>query len=429
MWRGLLYVAGLARWIPMIPPISVGAGSEISAGRLRHWGFLLVLITCAPSYLRAHDLVLHLSGGATHRIALIPESPSRVVGQDLYVSPIASSGVAGDGWCPMSGGSTPTGAGIVLAIDGSTVRIALGSAATIAPDTGDVHVTPSATTGAVGDGWCPVGSTPLPSFTTPLKATPASLPTAGNTTLSWVAANATGCVASATPSVAGWSGAKPVSGSVVVALSGAGNYVFNLTCTGAGGSRNAVPVTVTVGTPPVDCSNKPAPVGMSRQTSFNNTGDHAYNRDLPNGTISLLTYSPVLASFPSRETAYIPIVTGKYVALQFSTDGLSHGRYGEWDWEQPGWNGAPNMIALSPCPGDFNVATKCRLGPIGYGNLMWMVTTTGTSPSPTCPLQPNKVYYLNLMFADPATGSTLCTGQPYCNFMIGSDDYGTYTGN
>jgi hypothetical protein len=53
-------------------------------------------------------------------------------------------------------------------------------------------------------------------------------------TLAWSASNATSCAASGA-----WSGTQPVSGSIPVALPGAGSPTFTLSCTGAGGTASA----------------------------------------------------------------------------------------------------------------------------------------------------------------------------------------------
>jgi hypothetical protein len=79
-----------------------------------------------------------------------------------------------------------------------------------------------------------VVSTPPPSPSTNLALAPANISTAQTSVLSWSSANATGCVASGA-----WSGARPASGSVTVAPTGAGNFTYSLACSGAGGAASA----------------------------------------------------------------------------------------------------------------------------------------------------------------------------------------------
>lgn len=310
-------------------------------------------------------------------------------------------------------------------------RIPITGLVTVNPSSGDVIVDPVASAGTAGDGWCPVGTgggTPAP--TVNYSVDNASLPVGGGTVnLSWTSTNATGCTASSSPSVNGWSGSVATSGSVAVALSASGTYTFSLYCSGAGGNsgtstRQVVVATATTST---ECTNRPAPTQLTRQTTFYNGGIYAHNsnKDIPGGTTSVTTHDPVLGPFGytyinEKEDAYIPIENAKYISLQFSTAGLASGTYGRVSWEQPTSNGAPLTVMLSPCPGDFQYVTsaKCKVT-LGYGALTWYITS-GTSPSTTCKLEPNKTYYINAAFVestDYTTGS--CTvGQPYCNWFV-----------
>ena len=79
-----------------------------------------------------------------------------------------------------------------------------------------------------------VVSSPPPSPTVNLTLAPASISTAQTSVLSWSSANASGCTAGGA-----WSGAKATSGSVSIASSVAGNYVYTLSCAGDGGTVNA----------------------------------------------------------------------------------------------------------------------------------------------------------------------------------------------
>jgi hypothetical protein len=79
-----------------------------------------------------------------------------------------------------------------------------------------------------------VVSTPPPSPSASLTLAPANINTAQTTVLSWSSANATSCTASGA-----WSGAKSTAGSVTVTPGGAGNFTYNLACSGDGGTANA----------------------------------------------------------------------------------------------------------------------------------------------------------------------------------------------
>ena len=87
------------------------------------------------------------------------------------------------------------------------------------------------------------GAPPPPSIA--LSAAPSTIASGGTTTLSWTAANATGCTATG-----GWSGAKGLSGSEARAGLAA-TTTFALICSGAGGTASqAVTVNVTPENPP-----------------------------------------------------------------------------------------------------------------------------------------------------------------------------------
>lgn len=77
------------------------------------------------------------------------------------------------------------------------------------------------------------------------SATPANLAAGGTITLSWSSANAASCSASG-----GWSGAKAVSGSEIVAAGAAGTVTFTLDCSGAGGGVSRSATVVINATPP-----------------------------------------------------------------------------------------------------------------------------------------------------------------------------------
>jgi len=90
------------------------------------------------------------------------------------------------------------------------------------------------TCGGVSKTTSVVVSSPPPSPTVNLTLAPASITTAQTSVLSWSSANASGCTAGGA-----WSGAKATSGSVSIASTVAGNFVYTLSCAGDGGTVNA----------------------------------------------------------------------------------------------------------------------------------------------------------------------------------------------
>jgi hypothetical protein len=77
-------------------------------------------------------------------------------------------------------------------------------------------------------------ATAPPAPTVTIAANPTSVTVGTAATLTWSSTNATACTASGA-----WSGSEPVSGSMSETPTVAGEEIFTLTCTGAGGSANA----------------------------------------------------------------------------------------------------------------------------------------------------------------------------------------------
>jgi hypothetical protein len=93
----------------------------------------------------------------------------------------------------------------------------------------------------------PVVSTPAPKVT--LTVNPSSIQVGGAALLSWSSSSATACAAAGA-----WSGAKPLSGTLSVTGTAAGNNIYTLAC--SNGSTTAVAqATLTVTAPPVSVPN------------------------------------------------------------------------------------------------------------------------------------------------------------------------------
>lgn len=99
--------------------------------------------------------------------------------------------------------------------------------------------------GAVSKSLTVIVSTPA-SPTVSLTASPTTVTSGGNATLTWSASNSNSCTATADPSNGNWVGAKPVSGSAATGPLTAASNTFSITCTGVGGSASKS-VIVTVG--------------------------------------------------------------------------------------------------------------------------------------------------------------------------------------
>ena len=88
--------------------------------------------------------------------------------------------------------------------------------------------------GGGGGGEAPTPPTPPPGIS--FSATPTSVLLNNTSTFSWSTTNATSCTASGSNN---WIGTKGTSGTEDVSIDIAGNTVFTLSCSGAGGTRNA----------------------------------------------------------------------------------------------------------------------------------------------------------------------------------------------
>lgn len=79
----------------------------------------------------------------------------------------------------------------------------------------------------------------------------------------------------------------------------------------------------------------------------------------------------------------------------------------------PHGSNSPNRtVAISTCPGDFNVPDAC-VRSRGMVTLNW--STIGEDKK--CPIDPEKTYYINVKFTDGATGATTCKSGS-CTFLM-----------
>ena len=390
--------------------------------------WLAILLSISAFSTRAADVVLRIGPMAeVHRIPYASIARIEPEHGDIVVRPLAAAGTPGDGWCPTNGGvAVADGPSIVLQLAGGVLyRIPIASSASIDTTTGDIEATPVAASGVSGDAWCALdggSSDQPPTFSTAFIASPSNLHAGGGiVSLSWAVDGAVSCVATSSPQVPGWNGNVPVSATVQVQLNVSGTYTFELTCSDVHAVVSARRTVVMAPPPPaVNCVNRPAPAGLTRQTSMVNTP--ALNNDFPSGaTISLTTYVPIFGPvFGSPgQSAYVFVEQNKFAAMQLSPGTLPTGTTGEIRWEHGGASGGPLWVMISPCPGDFefNTDQRCKF----WGNaamLTWVIGPGSPQPNWACPLEPGRQYFVNAVFSSNSSYTTTSCAGARCNWVV-----------
>ena len=316
-------------------------------------------------------------------------------------------------------------------------RIPVTGSVTVSPATGDITVDPVADAGTSLDGWCPAsggGGGSAPVFTQQLQASTTSLSSAGGSvTLSWTVSGQTGCTASSS-GVSGWNGGTVTSPTALTLPANTGtsavNYSFGVTCSNGNGSTSGGTVSVLVagtsgGTGNQECSSRPAPVGITQQTTMTNYNLggtlNQQNNEFPlGGSINITGYVPLLGTSFNQpnQVARLFLFPNNYAALSFSTTGVATGATGHVSWEQV----ASGLFSaqISPCPGDFDwvVDANCKASGIASA-LTWKIGTKPQSnPGFYCYLDPNKTYYLNVVSSDNGTWTTNTCGSTYCTWLV-----------
>jgi hypothetical protein len=316
-------------------------------------------------------------------------------------------------------------------------RIPVTGSVTVSPATGDITVDPVADAGTSLDGWCPAsggGGGSAPVFTQQLQASTTSLSSAGGSvTLSWTVSGQTGCTASSS-GVSGWNGGTVTSPTALTLPANTGtsavNYSFGVTCSNGNGSTSGGTVSVSVagtsgGTGNPECSSRPAPVGITQQTTMTNYNLggtlNQQNNEFPlGGSINITGYVPLLGTSFNQpnQVARLFLFPNNYAALSFSTTGVATGATGHVSWEQV----ASGLFSaqISPCPGDFDwvVDANCKASGIASA-LTWKIGTKPQSnPGFYCYLDPNKTYYLNVVSSDNGTWTTNTCGSTYCTWLV-----------
>lgn len=314
-------------------------------------------------------------------------------------------------------------------------RIPVTGSVTISPSTGDITVDPVANAGTSADGWCPAGGGGggTPTFSQQLQASPTSLAsTGGSVTLTWAVSGATGCTASSS-GVSGWNGGAVTTPTVLNLPANTGtstvNYSFGVTCANANGSTSGGTVSVSVagtgGSGNPECANRPAPAGLTRQTTMTNYNLggtlNQQNMEFPvNSSVNITGYVPLLGTTfnQSNQVARLFLFPDNYAAMGFTTTGVATGATGGVNWEQVA--SGVFSVQISPCPGDFDwvVDGNCKATGIASA-LTWKVgTRPPTNAGFYCYLEPNKTYYINVVSSGDGTWTTNTCTSSYCTWLV-----------
>jgi hypothetical protein len=148
-----------------------------------------------------------------------------------------------------------------------------------------------------------VGAVQPPAAIGSFTATPTSIQTGATVALSWSSSNASSCTASGGTGSDGWSGAEPTSSSstVIGPINTAGDYVYTLTCSGAGGSSgpSSVDVMVAAPTPAASITSlaaSPNSIEVGQSTTLSWSTSHATGCTASGGTGSDNWDGPQLSS-------------------------------------------------------------------------------------------------------------------------------------
>mgnify|MGYP005848669517 CR=1 FL=1 len=145
-------------------------------------------------------------------------------------------------------------------------------------------------------------------------------------------------------------------------------------------------------------------------------------------TVNCFAYQEVFGdSFPGRfRGREIETSANTYMAMKFSTAGLT-ATSGGWSFQTPQFgsrNTGAKQMSISTCPGDFDADAVAA----DMGSSQCIAKTSGITPSVRwkqagesgfgCPLEPNREYWLNLIYtSDPVSNDSAdvqydCGGDP-----------------
>ena len=198
-----------------------------------------------------------------------------------------------------------------------------------------------------------------------LKASSSAISTGKGTTLSWYAYNATSCTGSSVPNTSStWNKALPVSGTLYVAPTQ--TTVFTLTCSGAGGTANAVQKVEVSNTNnlAVSCTLSPSSsVGkhqlVTRTTiASGGTGSYTYSWTGAEGLSGNSKFVSTYYTSSGNKTAAVTVTSGGQAATAQCPVTVSSS-FGPVDTKY-----TPNIGAITPTAG--KLGTKITLSGYGY---------------------------------------------------------------
>ncbi len=219
------------------------------------------------------------------------------------------------------------------------------------------------------------GSPSITLFTVNSQSTNAIVGPSTSATVAWNSTNTTGCTASASPAVVGWSGAKGTSGSSPVTINQ--NTTLTLNCNGA---ISTVGVTYTLDE---SCSSVVLPPNLDMvqgtYTEFNQGQPFGENNNV-NFELDIQNSKFYALSGFSLEADNPPFNNRRKITLQ---DAPTQRQISQ------------STMSISECPGDFTQSAVCVI-PLSAANSTARFSTVVTDdPGTFCILEAGKSYYVN----------------------------------
>ncbi|KAA9130763.1 hypothetical protein F3N42_10335 [Marinihelvus fidelis] len=235
-----------------------------------------------------------------------------------------------------------------------------------------------------------------------ISAMPNTVVEGSNVTISWTSANVTSCTTRL--GNAEWQSIDPVingDGSAVIYIASTAGVpndpnpvTFRMRCVNEDTDEEIIKgthVTVTPAeTPAVSCD---AP-SLSKADSW--SWNAFFHLDFPSSN--------------QRETLDIGRTT--YSSIFWDTDNVQHS--GAFTTTPPVQTpSGRRLVAISQCPGDFDVAPECKKLFSQGSSIQW-----STEGGPGCQLESNSRYYLNVTFTDGESSTASECTTPYCQTEI-----------
>ncbi len=281
---------------------------------------------------------------------------------------------------------------------------------------------------------------PAPALTVN-SATSTSIEPGQALNVAWSSSSATACQASG--SFPGWSGSKNTSGTLNISNTGSltigQNYSVGLTCSNAAGNSPTVTRTVTIidpdDPPPTACEGRPL-FGQGALANWNRktTGQNSCAWRLPPFTgldteTDCRFFADVFSgAWPGPDnSANLTVFSSsgrEFISMEFNSGNIPADHVtGRITQEVPQFAGAQagnKMWSISQCPGDFNKSLiDTEMGPGCIKRDQFGVTeafnyggANSFSVTNRCALQPNKTYYLNIVWTNDQAGTPPADIQP-----------------